>query len=78
MEPVETYKRRRDAENELSRVAVHATVVYTVPEYLKLRGIISFSSGLDFADFSSGPAARARAPGEIVGICRMKSRGTRS
>merc|ERR1712146_632795 len=59
---VEKFVRRRETEFKHGRVAMFATIGYIVPEYVRLPGELSPSSGLKFTDVPNGLGALSKVP----------------
>jgi len=59
---LENFKRRRTTELKHGRVSMFATIGYIVPEYFKLDGELSPSTGLNFADVPNGLKALSVVP----------------
>merc|ERR1719265_755636 len=57
-----TFKRRRASEIKHGRVSMIATIGYMVPEYVKLPGYLSPSSGLKFSEIPTGLKALTAMP----------------
>merc|ERR1719254_445698 len=60
---VEVFKRRRETEIKHGRVSMFACLGYIVPEYFKWPGMISPSTGLQFADIPNGLGALSKIQG---------------
>jgi hypothetical protein len=61
---VDDFRRRREVELKNGRVAMFATMGYITPEYYKLPGLLSPTSGLKFADVPNGLKAINAVPVE--------------
>merc|ERR1719343_490316 len=61
---VDDFRRRREVELKNGRVAMFATMGYITPEYYKLPGLLSPTSGLKFADVPNGLKAITAVPVE--------------
>merc|ERR1712066_1035097 len=59
---LEKFKRRREVEIKHGRVSMLATIGYMVPEYVKLPGYLSPSTGLKFEDVPNGLKALSVVP----------------